>query len=71
MIAAMRCRGTISGIVVAVLAACGGGGGGDRALVARHKNRAPLVAPTDQLEERVRPLPVDRDVADLVDAARL
>ncbi len=40
---------------------------GSETLIAGHEDGALLVAATDQLEEEIHPLPVDRDVADLVD----
>ena len=41
------------------------------ALVGGEDNRAPLIAPRDELEEEVRPMLVNRDVADLVDDQQL
>ena len=38
-----------------------------KALVAREDHRPALVAPADELEEKVGPRSVDRQVADLVD----
>ena len=44
---------------------------GAQALVAREDDRPALAAPRDQLKEEIRPVAVDRDVADLVDDQEL
>jgi len=42
-----------------------------RALIAAEQDRAAFIAPADELEEEIGPLPIDRDVADLVDNQEL
>ena len=44
---------------------------GAEALIAGEQDRAPLIAPGDELEKEIGSLPVDRDVPDLVDDQEL